>query len=202
MRPAEARQISMARSSAQSECGELSTGTKTSLYGMTPPSAVMGSLNEFRIAGLLYKTHQSGRRANTPAHQHPSILAHFVREKLIRSRSHFALAPVPLANRPKLAARDMDSRETHVKDPSQGLLGRRNHLWRGLLGREATSWRAVSSSARTHGRADLQRSDRTAARRILPPRPVDVLLGGSRRAVREGCIRFFRQSCLAISALV
>src|SRR5437762_787739 len=85
MRPPEARQISMARSSAQSECGELSTGTKTSLYGMTPPSAVMGSLNEFRIAGLLYKTHQSGRRANTPAHQHPSILAHFVREKLIRS---------------------------------------------------------------------------------------------------------------------
>src|SRR4029078_393484 len=43
----------MARSSAQSECGELSTGTKTSLYGMTPPSAVMGSLKRFRIAGLL-----------------------------------------------------------------------------------------------------------------------------------------------------
>src|SRR5205085_5405604 len=47
MRPAEARQISIARSRAQSECGELSTGTKTSLYGMTPPSAVMGSLNGF-----------------------------------------------------------------------------------------------------------------------------------------------------------
>src|SRR5438094_5093544 len=47
MRPLEARQISMARSRAQSECGELSTGTKTSLYGMTPPSAVMGSLNGF-----------------------------------------------------------------------------------------------------------------------------------------------------------
>src|SRR5689334_25387637 len=49
MRPPEARQISMARSRAQSECGELSTGTKTSLYGMTPPSAVMGSLNGFSL---------------------------------------------------------------------------------------------------------------------------------------------------------
>src|SRR2546423_4147646 len=56
MRPPEAWQISMARASAQSECGELSTGTKTSLYGMTPPSAVMGSLKRFlRIAGLLLR---------------------------------------------------------------------------------------------------------------------------------------------------
>src|SRR2546423_15342836 len=75
MRPAEARQISMARSSAQSECGDLSTGTKTSLYGMTPPSAVMGSLNEFRIAGLLHDTLRVPSARDAPAHQHPSILA-------------------------------------------------------------------------------------------------------------------------------
>src|SRR5207237_8703109 len=69
MRPAEARQISMARSSAQSECGELSTRTNTSLYGMTPPSAVMGSLNEFRIAGLLHDTLRvpSARYSRAPA---------------------------------------------------------------------------------------------------------------------------------------
>src|SRR5256885_16875462 len=51
MRPPEARQISMARSSAQSEFGELSTGTKTSLYGMTPPSAVLGSQNDSELQG-------------------------------------------------------------------------------------------------------------------------------------------------------
>src|SRR5438105_2528891 len=109
MRPAEARQISMARSSAQSECGELSTGTKTSLYGMTPPSAVMGSLNEFRIAGLL-TTPSEHQARDTPAHQHPSILARSsyleprrapvaTREKPMWSRSRCALAPAPLAKR-------------------------------------------------------------------------------------------------------
>src|SRR5919198_4382796 len=82
MRPAEARQISMARSRAQSECGELSTGTKTSLYGMTPPSARMGSLNGFSELLGFSVDHQSRRYANTPAHQHPSILARYAREKL------------------------------------------------------------------------------------------------------------------------
>src|SRR5205085_7762515 len=89
MRPAEARQISMARSSAQSECGELSTGTKTSLYAMPPPSPVMGSLNEFRIAGTLARsTYLEPRRAPVAT-----------RERPMWSRSRCALAPAPLATR-------------------------------------------------------------------------------------------------------
>src|SRR3954469_13235644 len=90
MRPPEARQISMARSSAQSECGELSTGTKTSLYGMTPPSAVMGSKNSSELRGLSTVL-QSRRCATTPAHQHPSILAHCAREnRYLESRARCA----------------------------------------------------------------------------------------------------------------
>src|SRR5690242_21814539 len=70
----------MARSRAQSECEELSTGTKTSLYGMTPPSAVKGSLNGFsELLGSSLFNHQSWRCANIPAHQHPSILVRFAR---------------------------------------------------------------------------------------------------------------------------
>ena len=86
IRPPDARQISMARSRAQSECGELSTGTKTSLYGMTPPSAVMGSLNGYsELLGFFSADHQSRRFATAPAHLHPST----------RSRLHRATLHLP-----------------------------------------------------------------------------------------------------------
>src|SRR5437868_11375615 len=94
MRPAEARQISMARSSAQSECEELSTGTKTSLYGMTPPSAVMGSQNDSELQGF------------SRAHD-----LHLPRQASVTAR-----APAPLASGGRGSPpRDMNRRETHVK---------------------------------------------------------------------------------------
>src|SRR5690349_3225412 len=70
----------MARSRAQSECEEVSTGTKTSLYGMTPPSAAKGSLNGVSdVLGSSVFHHQIWRCANTAALQQASSLVRFAR---------------------------------------------------------------------------------------------------------------------------
>src|SRR5258705_12898488 len=75
MRPPEARQSSMARSTAQPECGELSTGTNTSLGSMAAPSAGLGSGQTpmWRTAGALDESVRVGGAQGMRAHQHPSI---------------------------------------------------------------------------------------------------------------------------------
>src|SRR5436190_8296132 len=112
MRPPEARQISMARSRAQSECGELSTGTKTSLYGMTPPSAVMGSLYGFsELLGFFFSAdHQSWRCAKTPAHQLPvnSRALHLLPAPRLLDRARES----SIWSRSRVRARSCSSRET------------------------------------------------------------------------------------------
>src|SRR6476469_3926882 len=116
MRPPEARQISMARSRAQSECEELSTGTKTSLYGMTPPSAVMGSLRMYsELLGFFSADIRVGSARRHPRTSTLQFLARFAREELFgvarAPRSLLLLAP----NQPSFAARDMECGETCVK---------------------------------------------------------------------------------------